>query len=399
MYSLLALFAIIPLIFSHFFGVFGADFIISNGIWNFESLKMQIFLVLIIIATVEMIWTRGESMRISLEKNWLIILWSIWALLLLGTLFYPYVDMRDLLFGIWEKQHGLLFPVALIWLWYLISLLAENERKNIIYTLIGWGIFIALVSIIEVVFRYNIFTGLTYLTTGSWWDIRATATLWNPNYVAGYLLMILPLILGSIERGKKYFLFLIVFLGILMTKSIIGIVLMSWYTLWSILTRFFSKKWVIGSLILMLLLISASYGLSYESTKWLSLISRFVLMKHSMIGSLDSVASVFFWHGPYGIVQIFSWVRSPEIDRYFPTESIIDSSHNIFIDIFTCYGVFWVAGFLWLLISRWRYLGSHLRTGIILGLTFLSLNVLVISHMILLVLLLSRNSLNENNSQ
>ncbi len=54
MYSLYAIFALIPLIFSHTFARFGEHFIIDNGIGNFESVKMHLFLI-------GVVWTLGES--------------------------------------------------------------------------------------------------------------------------------------------------------------------------------------------------------------------------------------------------------------------------------------------------------------------------------------------------
>ena len=210
--------------------------------------------------------------------------------------------------------------------------------------------------------------------------------------------MILPLTLSSIKRGEKYLILFILFLGILMTKSMIAIALTSGYILCMILSQFFWKKSLIILPFIVLVVLFATYGLTHESVKWLSLTSRFVLMKYTVIGSLDSFGNILFWHGPNGIVEVFSGVRPAEIDWYFPRESIIDSSHNIFIDIFACYGLLGLGGSLWYIIYRWRSLGTPSRAGVMLGILFLSLNVLVISHMMLLVFLLSQSSLKENSS-
>lgn len=82
---------------------------------------------------------------------------------------------------------------------------------------------IAIIAITESFFGYNIFTGLSFITQGSWSNIRSIATLGNPNYVAGYLLMILPMILGYVRHFEKYILLVIICFGILATKSVIGI--------------------------------------------------------------------------------------------------------------------------------------------------------------------------------
>ena len=82
--------------------------------------------------------------------------------------------------------------------------------------------------------------------------------------------------------------------------------------------------------------------------------------------------------------------RSSVIDDYFPTEATIDSSHNIFLDILIKYGLFGLVLGLWCVLSRWKYLGKTSREGIILLFAFFSLNVIVVSHWIILVFFLMR---------
>lgn len=60
MYSIFAIFACTPLLFSHFFARFGGDFIIKTGYGNFESVKVPIFLALLILATCETILKEKE---------------------------------------------------------------------------------------------------------------------------------------------------------------------------------------------------------------------------------------------------------------------------------------------------------------------------------------------------
>lgn len=68
---------------------------------------------------------------------------------------------------------------------------------------------------------------------------------------------------------------------------------------------------------------------------------------------------------------------------------IIDSSHNIFIDIFSMYGVIGVGFFVYVTLFRLKQLDHVSKVGLIFGLSFLSLNVFVLPHMILLVYFLS----------
>lgn len=60
MYSLIAIFAIVPLIFSHIFARISEDFLFVNGIGSFESVKMPFFLALVITATIEIALARRD---------------------------------------------------------------------------------------------------------------------------------------------------------------------------------------------------------------------------------------------------------------------------------------------------------------------------------------------------
>lgn len=388
MYSLIAIFLSIPLIFSHFFGRVWADFIIENSIGHFESVKMHLFLSLLIIATLEMLWTKWRAISQSLKRHRYLFFWMIGIILFLSTYIYEYPNLRDLALGIGEKQHGLLLPIGLIWLGYLLSFLTTLERRKILYALFFSGIFISLVSLLEGVLRYDIFSGLPFVNTGSWWDIRATATLGNPNYVAGYLLMLLPLAWWYLIWWKRYIICMLMIFGILMTKSLIAISLMIAYFLGLIWYRYLWKKIYVLLPIYGLTILSLIYIATPDSEKWISLISRFVLMKYTLIGESISPISLFFGHGPDAITQIFALMRPEEVDQYFPRNSIIDSSHNIWIDIFVSYGLSGLVLCIWYMSRGWSKRDIFRKSSIVLSIIFLSLNVVVISHLIVLVWLL-----------
>ncbi len=389
MYFVAILFWLIPLIFSHTFARLWSGFILDNGIGHFESLKMHFFLILLILSLGEMLLQKWRKWKIFFQrKDRVFLILGSFLFLFIAIVCYPYMNIWDLMLGVWEKQHGILLPIGLILLSILLSMLEKSEIKKIGFIIIFSGCIVALNALIESR-GYNIFTWGTYGIRWSWWDIRSTSTLWNPNYVAGYLLIILPILLGSIVWWWKYILSLLVILGIIATKSIIAIAILWTYLLYLLWQRLVPKKigiylpLIIGSISLF------AYILYHGSEKWLSLSSRFILMKHTLWGSFDSFVWVLFWHWPDAIIRFFSEWRPPEINAYFPSNMIIDSSHNIFIDIFTMYGLIGITFFLFIVVNRWKYLDHISRTGLILWLSFLSLNVFVISHMILIIYLLS----------
>ena len=67
MYSLVAIFFLIPIFFSHSFARMG--WIIDNGIWHFESVKMSLFIVLIIVALFEMSFTHRDKLSHLLQQK------------------------------------------------------------------------------------------------------------------------------------------------------------------------------------------------------------------------------------------------------------------------------------------------------------------------------------------
>jgi hypothetical protein len=110
----------------------------------------------------------------------------------------------------------------------------------------------------------------------------------------------------------------------------------------------------------------------------------------------------YIWHswdvflvggGPSSIIDMYSSHRSEVIERYFPRDMIIDSSHNLWLDIWAKYGIISLFGLYWFILKRWKNISPLDRESLILGGIFLSFNVAVISHYIFLVLLLySRKS-------
>ena len=113
-----------------------------------------------------------------------------------------------------------------------------------------------------------------------------------------------------------------------------------------------------------------------------------MLMKYTLIGDSISPISLLFGHGPDTVMQIFALVRPEEVNQYFPRNSIIDSSHNIWIDIFMSYGLAGLTLCIWYISRGWTERDIYRKSSVILGLIFLSLNVIVISHLIVLVWLL-----------
>lgn len=386
MYSLISIYIIIPMIFSHIFSRFWSGFLISNGIGNFESIKIEFFLFLIILALIETLIFISREKWNNLKNTWWKVLIAIIIFAGISPIVYSHQNMLNILLWTWEKQHGILFIIGVILLANLLLVLSQKQLKKIAYIIIGTGVTIAIIAITESFFGYNIFTGLSFITQGSWSNIRSIATLGNPNYVAGYLLMILPMILGYVRHFEKYILLVIICFGILATKSVIGISLAWVYILYTIIQKNLSRNTLILLVISIISIFLFIYTNYHESEKWLSLTSRFILMKYVFLGYIDgSALSIIFGNGPDSISWFFAGARATEINTYFPENMIIDSSHNIILDILFSYWLIGVGICTSYIVNSWKNISHTNKSVIILGLLFFSLNVIIIVPILIFI--------------
>jgi O-Antigen ligase len=370
MYALLSIFIILPLIYSHTFARLWEDFIIDNGIGNFESVKISIFLFLVCLSTLELIITKMEFFsRKTFQIALVLILWILLHYLNFGG---------DSIFGIGEKQHGILFFAALLWFWYLLTSIKTSYvplfQKSIIFT----ALFVSFVALVEYLFSYHLLTGYSEIGDQSWWSGRATATLGNPNYVAGYLLMILPILVHEKKKWISIGGSLLLLFGILSTGSYIGMALSWLYFLYLLIKKYRKKDAVWIFLILMGIILFIFSQLIVWSEKWLSFTSRFILMKETLVWATDNIFYFLFGHGPNGIIEYYNGDRSFEVNQYFPSNMTIDSSHNLLIDIFYKFGIVAILAIAFALWKYARKLTNESKAILTLGILFFSLNVTII---------------------
>ena len=127
--------------------------------------------------------------KIKIDKTFLIgvLIVAVWAV-------SSYILNKDtnpyFLSGNPEKTHGLYFSLALFMLFWVLFSLSKGEKKNLLFVS-----FIAFFGVTVYAFFQKL--GLDplrqlYNTRLDLW--RIFSTLGNPNYLAGYVLMILPLL-------------------------------------------------------------------------------------------------------------------------------------------------------------------------------------------------------------
>ncbi len=383
MYSLRVLFFVLPLYFSHVFSPFGI------AIWesySFERYKVYLFLILLIIAYIEwLILYPGRIWEIFRQYIFQII--GLLLIPVVSAMYFVIPFDSNWLFGSYEKHHGYLFYTSIVLLVPLLLVSTREHLRSYLNSIISAAIIVAVLAIGEYLGGiWDIYgrSGVDFAYSG-----RSLSTLGNPNYLSGYLLLVLPLLARwcSPERWILLFLF---GCAMVTTGSYIGIFLMWVYLCYLVLRSLNFPKFVSSALILMstiICLIIGSYLL--DSDKILSLMSRLVLMSESLSMMFHNPVSFLIGFGPDSLLSHFATLRSQMVNSYFPSNMLIDSSHNIIIDILFQYGIVPIMLMGYFL---YRYFGNQkeeLQIAILFGIVFLSLNVFVVVHMVVLALLMT----------
>ncbi len=380
MYSLILLFFTIPLYFSHVFAPFGLI------IWetsSFERQKVYLFAIFVVISFLEICISRREALFAFFKSH----IFSLSFFILLPFISLWLHDLPDISFflsGWYEKHHGALWYLLFILLIINLSSLSPVAKKHILYASMYSAGLVAFFSLSEYILGSSFFfEGSRQI---SWWMSRSVSTLGNPNYVAWYLLLFLPLS-SLVRQSERYIYILLIIFAVFTTGSYIALVLLWGYVVYWISSKFCKHfRW---ELLWTFILIVGLYGYWFLSPdKFLSLESRFVIMKEIwtvMVWYLPGFMTG-FW--PDSIMQYFFTPRSELISQYFPTESIIDSTHNIFLDFIFQFGVIAFAILAYYIWKRWPRLPRFAKESLLLGGLFLSLNVTVTVHVIMLILLL-----------
>ena len=135
----------------------------------------------------------------------------------------------DWLMGGHEKHHGYLLYMGVI---TLAPLLISGSRVYL-RSYLSWSMYAA--SIVAIVAIGEHIGGILDIyhrgEMVSMYSGRSMSTLGNPNYLAGYLLMLLPLSL-YIRTPERWIVSIILILALLTTGSYIAIALISIYVLY-----------------------------------------------------------------------------------------------------------------------------------------------------------------------
>ncbi len=372
-------FILIPLVFSHIGAYIGYIARIPS---SYERIKVELFIAL----TLALILFYGKDIYRWLKTQ--NIYFSFWALIL-GTFLTLGITSNNIpinadWIGSNEKNHGLLFFLTCIgWSALLFSVKKYHSFGYIprIIRTMGW-----LLALIWIGQYMGLDPLAAYYTGNTWWSDRVFATLGNPNYLAGYLIMTLPFLFHGKNQKEHILPWIIIILGILATGSFIGIGIAILYLL---IKLFWKQRIFLGTGFVLLWFILM--GLQYTYTlipneKLLSLETRWIIMQQVGKSLLEEprILVTGQWNDSMGAYYDTIINRSEALRKYIDDNATLDSSHNILLDSIFFLGfpltLWWILGLIFL----FPRLERQKKEGILLFFAFFCFNIPVVSHFVLL---------------
>jgi hypothetical protein len=452
-FFLIILFFFLPLINSRLLSLFWFDLNIYVN-WNYEFTKVIFFNtlswiiillffiknILLNFSTFKLNTASNKSISIYQKKEETIMPVSIFFViitLIISSLLSlsPYISI------LWNtrKWHSLIMFINLIWLFIVLLNTEKSFLKKLIKTSIISAIFVSIITIKEY-----------FLPTFNYWDLsnRAIWTFWHPNYIALFILMIIPSLykyvasfswirrqkrecigIENSEKGVfKWFLIssffkwstwgtkgrdykiciLILILSIFtlfLTKSAWGITLFIFYNIYYFSTNFKSIKKIYLSkhfrdffilfIIFTLLLFISVFFIFPE--KLHSFISRFFIWKSILDIIFSNIKIFLFWWWFETLDLIFDNYKSKYLYIFENIWFTADRPHNLLLNIFYNTWIFWLSlsiYFIYKIIKNFRKI--YYFEAIILFLLFTIFNFSSIASYLLLILFLAINFLKHS---
>jgi len=386
-FLLLILFFSIPLMHSHIFEFFWMPiWIYVDGNYEFTKvMTVNIISWIIISISLLTLWRK--------RKN-IIVPTSIYILVLILIL-SSYFSLTPFVSIFWNasKSHGSIMFLNLIGIFIVLINIKREFLQKLILTMILSSVLVAIIWIKEFYFP-----AFDY-----WWlSNRALSTLGNPNYLALYILMIIPFLIthtlapypsyeGKEKRILKYILLLLLIFTLILTKSIWWILLCIIYLLYKITPTLTAKY---KKILFWIISLGGIAGISYLIydfsfiTKLHSFLSRFFIWTTTTNIIFSDLKTLLTGWGFWTLEFIFDSFKSPYLYLFENFWFTADRPHNIFLNFFYHLGILGLAFIVYLLfIIIKTYKKSPYYESIILFFIFTLFNFPWITHYLIIVLI------------
>jgi len=369
--------------FSHIFYIFWSDYIFYIfWRWWYEWIKSSIVILYWILFS---IWLFIYFLKYKINRKWnnfLIYIGIIIFLILISTLLS--IDFSGSIIWLSEKYEWFLYYLSLII--FFVSLyfwFEEKEYKKVLNYIFLFSLFLYLYGFIQ----YLWFDPLANLYNTRVEITRASSFFWNANYLAGYIVILLPL---SKFINNIYFRRIFIWISLL---SLLTTWSYFWIFLWVIyilyIVKNFNKK-----IFIWLFVIFISYSIFIWNSLWVekkwSFLARPFIWESSILAIIDKPKTILFWYWPDTLQLIFNNFKVPELSVYETSYYTADRTNNIFLDLIYFFWFLWW-WFIIFFIINWIKLSKNIniKLTIILFLIFFSFNIPVTIHFVLILFILS----------
>lgn len=387
--TLTILFFIIPLVYAWFYipGISATLADIMPFLSGFEKVKVFFFLGLTTLAALFFLVSK------KLTNNYLKILgvFLVWTVV-------SYTINRNtnpyFWFGNEEKFHGWYLYLGLVFLGIMLSASTREEQKKYLKI----SLFSGFIVCIYATFQKMGMDPLSTAYTSRLDSTRIFGTLGNPNYLAGYILMLLPLAFAYLRSRRTIISAITVFLLIMVlfwTKSFFGIGIFLVYLSYTLLYKYVPVTKQTRSIILyaalILLIWATGYGLYHYGERLLEIqkvkgfIARYFLWLTGINAIFWDMKNTLFGYGPDGFLPVSEIFRRPELSIFEDPAFRIDRSHNVWIDIIIHFGIPLGGLILYTISCQWKNLPLAHREVLVLFSIFFFFNIPVLVHFIILL--------------
>lgn len=370
--------------------------------WSwFESVKVSFFLVCTagaLLAHIIHIFLSKKSVYLSrcfMVSLGIVFVWTLISLWLNHDINIYFTSGNP------EKRHGWFFYMALFVLFFLLKSVSSDEHRKLIYTSFAAFLWVLIYSVFQKI-------GLDPLAPfyETRLDMRrAFANLGNPNYLAGFVLIMLPLLHETIfvhKGAHKAFWDIILWVvgGVVIywTGSYLAWIIFAGYVLVILLSHIVSKKKHRDTFWISLVIVSfvagiifwQEYGrdvLEIQKMKWF--IARWYLWKTGVAGLFHDPWHFLFWYGPDGFLAVSEYFRHPLLSTYEDPSYRIDRSHNVFIDFALHFGVPILATVLFFITKKLPHISHGKRVSLLMFALYFSFNIPVLIHFLILLQILT----------
>lgn len=349
----------LPLIHGRVLATLGLDFeLIVSGNFEFtKSLYFNVFSSLIfLVFFVEYILIWGNKLLLSLREKYILI--CVYTLLCIST----YFSLSPFMSLIWdlEKWHTFFLVSNLIGLYIVMRQISYSQRNFILQIFILSWVLSSVLAIKELYYP-----SFNY---GALWD-RALWSFGHPNYLSGFLLLLLPFIFSTpfpfakerIQVWIKIWITLLFLTTIILCKSLTALFLAGLYLFYytnkkmqlvpSPLRRGLGWGIIIGFSIL-----AGFILIRYFPEKLHSLISRWYLWETTVRIIFSDIKILVLWAGLETLPYYFNSFKVPELYIFENFGYSADRPHNFFLNIFYHFGLAWIWIFIYLFCKFFSFL-------------------------------------------